>query len=123
MARDLSKERLEACVPLAMEILKTLVAEHDLYMGERPQADLDKFFQNFFIEKVEPILRSADIKTADMAFIFQLILQPIDNLKNTTVNAINDAYDGAVAFKFGVDDVNDVRISDIVKVQAESMKK
>ncbi len=121
MARDLTQEREDFCKPIAAKILSVLAAETDLHMGQQNQEELDAYFKNLFSEKIEPIIREADIKLSDMTFIFSLILQPLNNLKTAMVDAVNQAYDTCSAFKFGVQDIGDIKLSDIVRIQTEAV--
>lgn len=114
---DLSKEREIVMIPVAAAILRVLAAEENLYMGSSVQEELDTFYKKLFTEKIEPILRDANVKLSDLAFAFQLLQQPISNVKAITVDSMNAAFDSAVAKSFGLKDVSDIRVADIVRIQ------
>lgn len=117
--QDLSKEREQACVPVAKEIISILASEPDLMLGEQNPQELQDFYKKLFVEKIEPILRRENIKVIWMSYLFQIMMQPIDNTKMMVVDGVNGAFDLAVAKKFGVSDVDDVRINDIIETQKE----
>lgn len=120
MATDLTKKREEECIPIAREILRLIgEASAEAPMGAFDQTAGDSFYQKFLEEKILPLLTEKDIKTAEATYIMSMVLQPLDFTKNLLNVSLQDAENSAVAAKFGVPDIRDIRISHIVEAQKQ----
>lgn len=119
-AVDLTKKRDDAAIPVATEILAQIalaVGEGRLAIsGLATPEDHTKSGKKLFVEVVEPILRKHNIKVFDLAYIFQIMLFPIENIKETTISSLNDALDNTID-KFFEKRQGDVTIEDIISKQ------
>lgn len=121
--KDLSKEREEECMPIAREILKLIGESSESFiLGSANMEDFTAFYQKFVAEKILPLVTAKNIKTAEHTFIMQMVLQPVDFIKNLLAASLEEAENAAVASKFGLKDHRDIRISDIIEAQKEAVE-
>lgn len=114
--RDLTLERDQACIPVAMELIQALAKRDDLPMGSRLDAGkAAEYMQKVYQEEVVPIMLKHDIKLNEIPFVFSIILQPFQFLSDVTTSSFEANRDIADSFKYNVVDVNDLRISDLDK--------
>ena len=89
--KDLTRERNEKVIPIAQDVLK-LVADAALPMGDNVHAhDNVKF--DAVSKKILELLLEKDIKYVDTNFLFQLVLQPLEIIKETVVLSLKRSFD------------------------------
>ena len=113
--KKLNKERFERCVPIARKIIK-LIAEADLPIGETHAHDNTKY--NSVAKEILAIMLKHEAKYVDKDFIFQLILQPFDQLKGIVFMSLGDSLDKAIDKKFGKD-FRELTLRDMDKILKE----
>ena len=96
--RDLTKEREEKIAPIAQEILE-LITRAELPMGDVHAHDNAKF--DHIAGEVLKIFLREDIKYVDKEFVFQLVLQPIDFIKDTVILSLKKSMDITMERVFG----------------------
>ena len=121
MAPDLTQQRENECVPVARRILKVIgdISEEALLGG----FDADKgteYYRKVVTDNILPILMEADIMTSELSYILQMLRQPLDFISTSTKDSIEIAEDAAVALKFGVPTVREMRLSHIIKSQLDA---
>lgn len=119
---DLTKQRDDVCIPIAKAIIDMVSSKTDLAMGQVTKEAEQQYYNDFIVAHVLPLLTEKNIKTFDATYIMALAFQPFENVKNYLLAALEDAEDGAVAVKFGVSTVRDIRIMDIIGVQQNNAK-
>lgn len=88
--RDLTKERLDKLVPLAREIIEA-ITEAQLPLGDTHAHDNAKF--DFVTSKVLKIMLNNEVKYVDKEFLFQLVFQPFDVIKETVLMSLRKSFD------------------------------
>lgn len=138
IGQDLTKKRDDECLPVAREILRVigeiyaecLIGDMNIYLSAEEKAKgmtgAEKgqdYYRKIVEDKIMPVLEKANIRTHDVNFITQIVMQPFDFLKGSLIETFEIAEDNAVAAKFGVKHQNDIRISDIIAAQKEALEK
>lgn len=113
------EKRVEDNSKVAKKLLKVLM-DGDILIGENldNRGQIKKEFAKEYKDKVEKcleILLEEDIKHADFNHITQLMIQPIDTMKNILVESINKSINKAHEILWGKEDL-EVRMSDVDKV-------
>ena len=110
--KNLTKERELELAPVAKEIIK-MIAEADLPVGEIHARDNSKF--NDVSEKILRLLLRKDIKYVDKDFLFQLVLQPIDMIKQTVMISLGKSFDDAIDQSLGKG-FREIRMTDLDEI-------
>jgi len=117
--KDINKEnneRLERCVPLAQKIIE-MIAEAKLPIGTLADKDgkmkeeVNKKYSEFSAEVLALMLQS-NLKFSERNFVWQLVLQPIDQAKEKVINSLNRSFERANEEKWGKDEM-DITMGDI----------
>ena len=115
--KNLTKERDLECVPLAREVLRILGAHSDLAMGSEDsgvtQEQAIEYYNNIFINELGPLFIEKNVKYSHIKYIFALVLEALEFLRLRTEMTLDNHYLNAMAYKWGVKDTRDIRISDI----------
>lgn len=122
-ARNFTAERDTEVIPVALKIIKALGAREDLMMGSHARVQADKaaeYYQKVYLEDIVPIMIEHNLKLNDIQFLFSIILQPFQLLADVTNNSFNMNRDIADAKKYGIDDIDDMRVLDLDKALKES---
>jgi hypothetical protein len=123
---DLTKQRDSECIPLAKEVLKILAAHDDLRIGSDIKQGSEEdiaFYSKIYAEELAPRLLASDIKLDHVLYVFQLVRQAVDLLQERTQMTISLRSNQADAKLWGVNDVSDVRLSDVQRVLTEGVDK
>lgn len=108
---DLNKKRLKEVVPVAKQLIK-LIADAGLEIGEVHAHNNDKY--NAIAKEVLQSLLDNNIKYVDKDFVFQLILQPFDQIREIVSMSLKESFDTAMNKAFGVE-FREIRLSDVDK--------
>lgn len=118
---DLTKKRTDECVPIVRDILKVIgEIAADCMLGEFDVEEGRAAYLKIVEEKILPILHAANIRTFDLSYIMKMMMQPLDFIKQLTVDSVEIAEDNAIAMKFEVADQKDIRFSNIIQAQLEN---
>lgn len=123
--KNLTRERDEQLIPVARELLLALAAREDLAMGGSETISVEKtaeYYQNKYLDIVIPLLIEKDIKVKDIDYLFQLMLIPINFIKEVTISSFAANRDLSDAQMYGLKDIDDLRISDLDKKLKEFAK-
>ena len=88
--KDLTKDRLVKLAPLAQQIIE-MITEAKLPIGDVHAHDNAKF--DHVAGKVLQIFLENEIKYSDKEFMFQLVLQPFDVIRETVVLSLKKSMD------------------------------
>ena len=88
--KDLTKEREEKLAPVAQEIIE-MIANAKLPIGETHAHDNGKF--DHVAGEVLKLMLKHEVKYADKSFLFQLVLQPFDIVKETVHLSLTKSFD------------------------------
>ena len=117
--RDFTEERDQEVIPVVRELLKRLAAREDLLMGSSKRVDQEKaalYYQEVYQEDIIPLLMEHNIKLTAISYVFSLMLQPLQLLKDVTMSSFGQNQDIADAIMYGVKDIDDLRVQDLDKV-------
>jgi len=120
------EERLARCVPLAKKVLNLLGTE-SIEMGDindkngviKPEV---KVCYINLSNKVLEEMKNANMLYADREFIFSLVLQGMEQVKERTIDSLSMSYD-AIQENFFGKDFMDVTMEDMHAKLMESLKK
>lgn len=88
--KDLSAARNERVLPLVQKIYE-LLGTKKLQLGEIPtESDKNEYFQ--ISQEVVDLMLEAKLTYYDRIFLFQILLQPIEQLKDIVLNAIETSF-------------------------------
>lgn len=107
--KDLNVDREKRCIPLAKKII-SIVAESKYSLGKLSDKDL-KEYDEIALAVISEML-SDDILYSEKEFVFQLVLQAIENTKEVVLRNMNRSFDIALNKRIGKD-FKDLKISDI----------
>lgn len=108
-----AKERIAACAPLALEILKK-IGNADLKVGAAEEVKGDDAYDNLAYEIIALMLKE-DVKLWDKEIIFQLVYQAIEITKDRVLNSLELSYEKARDIAFGKDFL-ELKMSDVDKI-------
>jgi len=124
--KNLTKERDDELIPVARKLLLSLAAREDLVMGGSETISVEKaaeYYQNKYLDVIVPLLLEKDIKIKDIDYLFSLMLQPINFIKEVTVTSFDSNRSRSDAQMYGLKDIGDLRISDLDRKLKEFAKK
>jgi len=124
--RNFTKERDVELAPIARTLLLALSAREDLMMGSNETVTVEdalKYYQEKVVSVILPVLIKQNVKIEDVPYIFQLMSQPVNFVKDITVNsfAMNRAI--ADANLYGVKDISELRVNELDNKLKEFAKK
>ena len=105
----LNKQRLSEVVPVAREVIK-LVADSGLAIGDIHAHDNEKY--NSIAKQIIEIMLNKNIKYVDRAFLFQLVLQPFDQIREIVTVSLERSFNRALDKSFGKE-FGELRLSDV----------
>lgn len=114
--RNYTKERDDAVIPVARKLLTLLAQREDLMMGSSETITPDKaaeYYQKVFAEDFIPLVKEANLKLDELTYLFSIILQPMQLLNDVVTSSFEQNRDIADAFKYGVNDIHDLRVNDL----------
>jgi hypothetical protein len=119
------QKRLDRCLPVAEEIMK-MVVESKLPMGTlgdkkgEMKEDVRETYESFSA-KVLAYMLNSNMHYMDKDFVFQLIFQPFEQVKNIVVNAVNRSFERSeeILFKKDILDIDFQDIHEILLRNAE----
>lgn len=127
---NLSKVRDDELVPVARDILLALSARTDLVMGSGDSITTEgasEYYREKYMEVIIPKLIAANIKVADLDYLFQLMAQPVNFIKEITMSSFAMNRDIADAGLYGVKDIHALRVNELDKalkdIAAKNVKK
>lgn len=109
----LTKERDEACTPIARHILK-MMTEQDLVVATSDFKTIDECYRPL-TEKILAYLLEQDVKIDNLNYVFRLLGEMWDQTKNYTLESINKSLSIASGIHWGKDPAA-VTMSDLDKV-------
>ena len=113
--RKLAEERDEETIPVAKEVIR-IIAEANLAMsGINPVQSKDNESYRATAEKVLELMLEKNLKVSDSNFIFQLVLQPFDQIKEIVLMSLKRSFEKAEAKLFG-NQYEDIRLKHIDEV-------
>lgn len=110
--KDLSKEREDAVKPLAKNIIEAVFMAN-LNMGKL-SADDEKEYSDLALKIIERML-TKEMKYRDKDFLFQLVLQPFDKLRDIVTNSLARSFDDALEASLGKE-FSELTLADLDKV-------
>lgn len=114
--RDFTAERDTEVIPAAKELLARILLREDLMIGSSQKVNAEKaaeYYQKVYQEDVVPMLLARNLRLADVPYLFSLMLQPIQLLMDVTNGSFNMNRGLADAKKWGVKDIDDLRVVDL----------
>lgn len=119
---DLTKLRDDMMIPLAKQVLKIIAAHDDLFFGVKDANPEEgaKYFSAMYENELLPILKERNLRIADLGYLFQLAMQPVENLRNITLEALQTAFDNATKKHWGVQYIDEVRINDVERALTDT---
>jgi len=119
---DLEKERQERCIPIAQKIIKILGSSDNLLIGEDvSHDDRIKCYEPLFGE-IMTELKESNIKWAEVPYVFTLVFQSYEFIKNLVTLSMNAQMKRAEDVLWKMDS-DEVKIQDVDKVLVDSSKK
>lgn len=91
--RDLTKERMEKLLPIAKEVVR-IIAGNNLPMGDNKDLDIKRY--DSVSKDVLQYMLDNEVKFSDKEFLFQLVLQPFDLVKETIFLSLKNNLDSAM---------------------------
>lgn len=126
---DLIREALQDIVTdkVRESILHDMAKKIIAFMGNEssqlPMGDIDKTqaegIRAFVKEQLNDQLSDVIGRLIDVQAVMDLVVAPYNMVKNILVATRSSAVDGAVAFRFGVKNAEDMRFSHVLAAQAE----
>lgn len=119
---NLTLMRDEECIPVAKEILRIIASKDDLALGSSEsltEVEAMKYYKALYQSDIAPLLVKHNIKVKDINFIFQVSMQSLQLLMQISTSTVDTRYDQAVAKVMGVEEADEVRISNIQDVLVE----
>lgn len=114
--RDYTAERDAAVVPVARELIKLVAARADeLVMGQVGVSETKaaELAQKMYKEDVIPLVMKHNLRLNELPYLFSIILQPFTFLNDMTTSSMEMNRDLADARLYGIDDIDELRISDL----------
>ena len=99
--KDLSKERMDRCIPVAKEVMK-LIAAHDGVMGDVTQDQMDESYDGV-AKSILQLYLDKNILVSEVNFINSLMQQIIGGPLNIVSGAVNRQLKTAEQSVFGKD--------------------
>lgn len=112
--KDLNKEQLDRCIPVAKQILDMLGKYDNKLMGQVSQSDLNVAYKDLVTE-IKKLFLEKDLQLNDINFVMSLVVQPIDAVKFIISENFNKLLKDA-QFKFWGKDNDDVTVGDLDKL-------
>ena len=113
--KKLAKEREEEVSPVAQEVIE-IIAGAGLSIGEVHARDNEKYGAT--AKKVLELILNRNLKISDTNFLFQLVLQPFDQIKEIVLQSLKRSFEKAEANLFGKE-YEEIRIEDIDRIIKE----
>lgn len=112
VVRDFTKERDERCLPIARELallLGTKVSEMPLGSSSQTEEKIE-YFSTLVGETIIPTLEKYDVKIDEVGYVFSVLLEMVQQTFDRIEPTIQNAFDQATAYKWGVTDSGDITI-------------
>jgi len=112
-AETLSKKRDKVCLPIAKEIL-SMIAKYEkveVGMGNINPANVKKEYAEL-CKDVLTLMLKEDIKISEVSYIFRVVLQPYNFVKEIVEQSMNEHMKESMEKIWGKDEL-DVRMSEI----------
>lgn len=106
---DLHITREKRCVPIAHAILE-VIAESKLKLGKLDPKDYKGYDESAL--RIITLMLEKNINYSDKNFIFQLVMQAVEQTQDTVIRNLEKSFDFALDKKFGKP-YSDVKMSDI----------
>lgn len=106
---DLTKKRIEELRPVVQHIIE-LMADAHLPVGDTTDDDMAKY--RLLAGDVLELLLEKDIRYTDRIFLFQLILQPFDIMRDVVTKSLEESFNHAVDKSFGKT-IDEFRLKDL----------
>ena len=114
--RNRTAERDAEIIPVARKLLSRLAAREDLLMGNKGKLTEEQaalYYQKLYQEEVVPLLVENNIKLNAIPYLFSIMMQPISLLNDVTTSSFEMNRDLADAGKWGIKDIDDLRVKDL----------
>lgn len=86
---DLDQERNDRCFPVAKKIIE-LISGSVLKFGNITDEDLDTVYRPL-VKEITTEIKNGGVFLSDMSYLFQLIQQPLDQVRNLLNNKLETA--------------------------------
>lgn len=114
--RNYTLERDQEIIPVVRKILKALAEREDLMMGSSQTVTTEgqaEYYAQVYKEVIVPLFMEHNIKLNDISAVFQFLMQPAQMLDNVTSASFDANKDIADGFKYGIKDIDDMRVMDL----------
>lgn len=121
-----TEQRDEEILPVVREILAILCTRKDLAIGSHKSISEEsaaKYYAKLYIEIVIPTLKRHNIRTSDLPFLFSVMMQPVEFLRDITIASMDENRETADSKLWGVDFLNDIRVNKLDDVLQAPVKK
>lgn len=88
--KDLTKEREEKLSPVAQKIIN-LISEAKLPLGSELHAHDNPKFSSV-AKSILGVMLENEVKYVDSTFLFQLVLQPFDNIREIVMKSLSESF-------------------------------
>ena len=110
--KDLTKERSKELIPVARGIVK-LIVDADLNIGDQHKDDATRY--DNVTKQILELMLEKNVKYVDKDFLFQLVLQPFDIIKESVQLSLRKSFDRAIDKSLGKE-FREVRLDDLDKI-------
>lgn len=117
-AKKLTNEVIEDLTPVVRAIIR-IIYEADLPVGEVHAHDHAKF--EYVKTEIVKVMLRENVKFSDKEFLFQLVLQPFDTMRDMVVRSLQKALDLSFAKIMGKE-FRDWTVGDLDKVLKEKQE-
>lgn len=123
--RNYTKERDDEVIPVAKEVLLALVARKDLVIGSSESITTEQaavYYRDLAKNVIIPLLIKKDLKVEDINYVFQVMVQPINFIKEMVLTSFEMNRKISDANLYGIKEIQDLRISVLDKKLKEFKK-
>lgn len=115
---DLTLERDLRTVPIAKQILNIIAGKKDLMIGscDDVRVKVNEYYNEIYEKDIAPLLIKENVRINELTYIFQLCYMALENVKLKVEHTIPLRMEQADAFLWGVNDMDDLTISQLVEV-------
>lgn len=131
---DLTEDRDRRCRPIAVQLLRYIADRPDIenHIGghDITREKLEAFYSDVAKDFMENVLDTKELKITDLDYIFRIAMQPLDLLKGKITTTLDNQYNKATDYLWGVDDVDLFleidrlkQVSDLIEKEKQAVDK
>ncbi len=112
--RNYTKERDKEIIPVAKDLLLALIARKDLMIGSSETVTTEKvtkYYRDIYLKVIIPTLIEKNIKLNDLEYLFQLMAQPVNFIKEITLSSFSMNKDISDAQLYGLKNIDELRVA------------